>query len=324
MQYRWLGSTGIRVSALAFGAGPVPATMTGNDSQAQLDLVRRALDAGVNWFDTSATYGQGQSEKSLGDAFRRLGVASDVHVATKVRFMPEVLGDIKSHVRQSFEGSLTRLGLGRVTLLQLHNSVTANREDEPTSITPEDVLGPGGVLEAFEELRSGGRVDYLGITGIGLPAALGEVIRSGAFQTMQTPYNLVNPSAGRTVPDDFQQTNYGNIIAECAAQKMGVFAIRVFAGGALAGQPPSDHTYKTKFFPMDLYRRDQQRTARLEALLGPGLGIKEAAVRFALSHADVSAAIIGFAAPWHVDEALAYIESGPLPDDVLETLRQTR
>jgi L-galactose dehydrogenase/L-glyceraldehyde 3-phosphate reductase len=282
------------------------------------------LDAGVNWFDTSATYGQGQSERSLGDAFRQLGVAAEVHVATKVRFMPEVLGDIRKHARESFDGSLSRLGLERVTLLQLHNSVTANREDEPTSITPQDVLGPGGVLEVFEELRREGRVDHLGITGIGQPPALSQVIRSGAFQTMQTPYNLLNPSAGQPMPEDFDETDYGNIIAECAAQQMGVFAIRVFAGGALAGQPPSDHTYKTKFFPMDLYRRDQQRTARLEALLRPGLGIKEAAVRFALGHADVSAAIIGFAAPWHVEEALAYLESGPLPDDVLEKLGQRR
>ena len=205
MQYRILGSTGIQVSALAFGAGPVPAVMTGTDSDGQIEVVKRALEVGVNWFDTSATYGGGQSEQSLGDAFRRLGVGSEIHVATKVRFMPEDLGDIPGHVRRSFEGSLSRLGLSRVTLLQLHNSVTANRGDEPTSITPEDVLGPGGILGAFEELRRQGRVDHLGITGIGLSSALREVIRSGEFQTMQTPYNPLNPSAGQTMGDGFAE-----------------------------------------------------------------------------------------------------------------------
>jgi aryl-alcohol dehydrogenase-like predicted oxidoreductase len=76
VQYRRLGSTGIQVSALAFGAGPVSSLMTGSDVDAQLTVVRRALDAGVNWFDTAASYGLGQSEQSLGTALRRLDAAS--------------------------------------------------------------------------------------------------------------------------------------------------------------------------------------------------------------------------------------------------------
>src|SRR5262249_19964776 len=146
-----------------------------------------------------------------------------------------------------------RLRLPKVTLLQLHNSVTRKRDDEPTSITPGDVLGPGGVAEAFQQFRAEGLVDQVGITGIGQPAALTEVIRSGQFATMQTPYHLLNPSAGSTVGQEFAETNYGNIITPCAEQGMGVFAIRVLAGGALADNPPSPHTLKTPFFPPALY-----------------------------------------------------------------------
>jgi aryl-alcohol dehydrogenase-like predicted oxidoreductase len=323
VQYRRLGSTGIQVSALAFGAGPVSSLMTGSDADAQLAVVRRALEAGVNWFDTAPSYGLGRSEINLGTALRRLGVAgTDVaHVATKVRLLPEQLGQIDHTVRASVCQSLERIGLARVTLLQLHNSVTACRGDEPTSITPADVLGPGGVLEGFARMRDAGTVEHFGLTGIGQPEALEEVVRSGLFQTMQVPYHLLNPSAGQLMPSSFREINYGNVIAACAAQGMGVFAIRVLAGGALAGQEPSAHTLKTPFFPLDLYQRDLRRAEQVvQHALPPGLGLKEAAVRFALSHPAVTAALIGFGAPGHVDEALTWLDAGPLPPDVMHRL----
>src|SRR5262249_49643490 len=137
MLYRPLGATGIRISAVAFGAGPVPALLTkpGQEDK-QTETVRCAVDAGINWFDTAATYGDGRSEAFLGAALGALRVADCVHVATKVRLLAEHLGDIAGSVRASFDASLARLGLRRVTLLQVHNSITARRGDLPTSITP--------------------------------------------------------------------------------------------------------------------------------------------------------------------------------------------
>ena len=83
---------------------------------------------------------------------------------------------------------------------------------------------------------------------------------------------------------------------------MGVFAIRVFAAGALLGQTPSAHTLKTPYFPLDLYQRDAARTELLRAKLGEGESMTEFALRFALSHSAVSSAIIGFGSPSHVAE----------------------
>ncbi|MBN2292870.1 MAG: aldo/keto reductase [Pirellulales bacterium] len=323
MQYRSLGRTGIRVSVLAFGAGPVPAVMTGQESGVQLAVVDSAVRAGINWFDTSATYGNGRSETSLGAALQELGVAEKVHVATKVRLMPDQLHDIGRHVRESFAGSLARLRLERITLLQLHNSITDRRGDEPTSLTPDDVLGPGGVLEAFKQLQADGLVDYLGITGIGQSRPLSEVIGSGQFDTMQTPFNILNPSAGQTMPEEFTETDYGNILSECDRQNMGTFAIRVFAGGALAGNPPSGHTLTTKFFPLDLYRRDQERTRRLCEKLPPDMDLKQAAVRFAASHPHITSTIIGFGDPSHIDEAVSHMECGGLSHELYEELIRT-
>ncbi len=315
MLYRALGSTGIPISAISFGAGPISTLMVGDDHDRQRAVVGRALERGVNWFDTAATYGDGRSERNLGRVLAESGAAAGVNVATKVRLMPEDLGDIRGAVRRSFEGSLDRLRLPRVTLLQLHNSTTRRRADQPTSVTPCDVLGRGGIAEAFEELRAEGLVLHLGLTGIGHPDALREVVRSGRFATMQVPYHLLNPSAGRAIDDGFAETNYGNIIADCARERMGVLAIRVLAGGAMLGNPPSPHTFTTPFFPMSLYDRDLRRAARLREALGPGRLLHREAIRFVLADPHVLSALIGFADPWQIDGALEAMEPDASPPD---------
>ena len=99
-----------------------------------------------------------------------------------------------------------------------------------------------------------------------------------------------------------------DIIADCAAMGMGVLAIRVFAGGALLGNPPSAHTFKTPFFPLALYERDRERAARLLERIGPRVSVKELALRFAVSHPNIHAEIVGFGAPEHVNEVVDLID----------------
>jgi aryl-alcohol dehydrogenase-like predicted oxidoreductase len=306
VQYRTLGRTKLRISAISFGAGPVSTLMVGDDADRQAAVVQHAIAAGINWVDTAATYGDGRSEVNLGLA---LAAARDpdadmVHIATKVRLQGDDLDDIRGAVRRSFARSLERFFRSNITLVQLHNSITTARGDEPTSITPHDVLGPGGVLEAFRELQRERLVHIIGLTGIGTPAAMAEVVQSGEFDTIQVPYHMLNPSAGEDVPPDFAETNYGNIIGECVKVGMGVMAIRVLAGGALADNPPSPHTLKTPFFPLALYERDRDRAAKRRAQLAPGQSLPREAIRFALSHPQIHSAIIGFARPDEIDAAL--------------------
>ena len=118
MPFRTLGRTGLQVSALAFGAGPISTLMVGDDRARQDAVVRAAVARGINWFDTAATYGGGQSEQSLGRAFEELKCAAQVHVATKVRLTTDDLADVRGAVRRSLEGSLSRLRMSRVALLQ--------------------------------------------------------------------------------------------------------------------------------------------------------------------------------------------------------------
>ena len=314
MQYASLGSTGLTVSRVAFGAGPIPQLMTEDAGQTQRATVEQALESGVNWFDTAATYGMGKSEESLGTTLAELAALDKVHLATKVRLMPADLDDIAAKVEASVMGSLSRLRVERLALLQLHNSVTACRGDEPTSLTPQDVIGPAGVLETLERLRSRGVVEHLGLTGIGHPDALREVIGSGRFATMQVPYNLLNSSAGCVVSDAFPETDYGNVIDACAEQRMGVFAIRVYAGGAIVGQPPAPHTFKTKFFPLDLFQRDTERAAQLADLLDTGASLADAGLRYVLGHPQIQAVIVGFSSPSQVQQAVDSLLAGPLSE----------
>ena len=176
------------------------------------------------------------------------------------------------------------------------------------------------MLEELDRLKQQGLVAHLGLTGLGEPPALEQVIQSGEFETIQIPYNVLNPSAGQLLRENFEEANYGNLMTLCGERGMGVFAIRVLAGGALAGNAPSPHTLKTPFFPIDLYHRDCLRAEALAAALPVGLGREEAAIRFALSHPTVSSAIIGFATPRQVEQAASFAAAGPLESSCLANL----
>ncbi|MFM2096113.1 MAG: hypothetical protein RIS70_3237 [Planctomycetota bacterium] len=312
MEYRILGRTGLRVSVLGFGAGPISGLFTSASRSEQIQTATHAIESGINWFDTAAGYGEGASERNLGAVLRAVGASDSIHVATKVRLTVDDLSDIPTAVRRSVQQSLERLQLPRVTLLQLHNGISLQRGDIPTSITVEDVLGPGGVADAFDLLRKEGSASWFGITGTGHADCLRNVMRSGRFDTLQIPYHLANPSAGYPVPPHFSESDAGNVFADCIAGNLGVFAIRVYAGGALLEQPPSEYTYRTQFFPLDLYQRDLLRAARIRSKLPPQVDLAQAALRFSLTHPAVHSALIGFRSPEHIDQAAANASRGRL------------
>lgn len=336
MEYRTLASTGLRVSELAVGAGPISGLFVGDNRDALRRTVERALEHGVNWFDTAATYGDGQSEHNLGRTLTELHAERRVHVATKVRVMPERLAEPAAAVRDSFAASLARLGLQRVTLLQVHNSITARAGSQPTSITPAHMLAPGGILDAMQGLRSAGLVDHFGLTGMGDRSALVEVIDTGQFATIQVPYNVLDAQAfksspaaharGACVEDDAVlddgPLDYARLVDACGGRGVAVLAIRVLAGGALAGHPPSEHTLKTPFFPLEVYQRHVAKAERLAALLPAGMRREEAALRFVLSHPAVASAIVGFQGPEQVDEMARFAAGGALDAATLARLNE--
>lgn len=325
MQYRPLGSTGLLVSTVSFGAGPVSGLLTaGSPADAQRAVIAKAVELGVNWFDTAATYGQGHSEIGLGAALAELQTDHPLHVATKVRVQLTTETDLRPFVVASVKESLSRLQRPHVTLLQIHNSITGNRNDQPTSITPDDVLGPKGLLAGMEDVRAAGWVDHFGLTGIGDADALRTVMQSRKFATIQSPFHCLNPSALRVTPTELRDPDYGGFLRTAHELGMGIFAIRVFAAGALLGAEPSAHTFKTPFFPLDLYRRDEARVRSLRERLDSGCELSELALRYVLSQPEIASAIIGFGAADHVVAANRIADLQPLSPSELSAFEVLR
>ena len=321
MLFRQLGSTGLAVSAISFGAGPVSGLLTSMTAvETEQGVIARAIKQGINWFDTAATYGHGRSEANLGTVLAELGPDPPVHVATKVRVSLTTETDLRPLVVASVKGSLKRLKTGRITLLQIHNSITHHRHDQPTSITPEDVLGPKGLLAGMEEVRAAGWVDHFGLTGIGDAEALTTVMQSGRFATIQAPVHLLNLSALQTIPGIKTDQNYGGFLQTANQVGMGIFAIRVFAAGALLGNKPSEHTLQTPFFPIALYNQDQSHAEQLAKQLGSMTALREMALRYVLSKPPITSAIIGFGALAHVDEAIRIAELPELAQQEVDDL----
>ncbi len=320
MEMRTFGRTGLRISILGFGCGAVGGLMVRGEAADQERAVARALEAGVNYFDTAVQYGNGESEKNLGHALEKLKPKHAI-VGTKVRLPASEFRRIEEAVAKSIEGSLRRLGMERVDIFHLHNAITPEGGGDALSV--RQVLDE--VMPAFERLREKGMIRFLGITGVGDTAALKEVIDARGIDSAQIVYNMLNPSAGATLPARYPAQDYGRIFERTRATGVGVIGIRVLAGGALSGSaerhpiasPPPEPIGSAKSYDGDL-----ARARRLRPLLEEGLAasLAEAATRFAISHPAMGTILVGMATPDQFEQALAAVQKGPLPGAALDRL----
>ena len=321
MRYRTLGTTGLKISEIGFGCGNNAVLMVRATYEDQMRAVQHALDLGVNYFDTAFAYGLGKSEENLGRILSEIG-ASPV-VSTKIRLEPAA--DLKAATIAAVEAGLKRLKRNSVDLIQLHNRVTVERRPgKRFSVTPRDVLGPGGVLDGFKGMRAQGRVRYFGFSGLGDPRALHELVDSGEFHSFQAYYNLLNPSAGQEVAQGFSALDYGRLIDRAAEKGMGVAVIRVLAGGALTSTPDAGGGSSPEpLSPGSDYALDLQRAGRVKFLIGGNMkSLTEAAIRFALMKHEVSTVLVGFSNLGHIDEAVACSGADGLSDEAMARLRK--
>jgi aryl-alcohol dehydrogenase-like predicted oxidoreductase len=317
MEKRTFGRSGMRLSILGFGCGAVGGLMVRGDPADQERTIARALEAGVNYFDTAVQYGNGESEKNLGRALKTL-TPTDAIVGTKVRLPPSDFGRIGDAVAESLNGSLQRLGMERVDIFHLHNAITVDGGGE--ALSARQVLDE--VVPAFEELRRQGKVRFLGITAVGDTAALHQVIDARAFDSAQVSYNVLNPSAAVPLPANYPAQDYGRLFDHTRDAGVGVVGIRVLAGGALSGSaerhpiasPPPEPIGSAMSYDDDL-----ARAQRLMPLVAEGLAasLTELATRFAISHPAMGTILVGMATPQQFDQALAAVQKGPLPQPAL-------
>jgi aryl-alcohol dehydrogenase-like predicted oxidoreductase len=318
MDLRPLGQTGLRVSALGFGCGNVGGLMVRGSPAERERAVARAIELGINYFDTAPSYGDGQSELHLGQVLRAL--KPDIYVGTKFRVEPDDLKDVRGAITRSLETSLSRLNLERVDLLQLHNLIVGHR---PGALEPRRVLDE--VVPALDALRQQGKIRFRGITALGDTAALHQIIDAGAVDTAQVCYNLLNPSAGTEVPAGFPAQDFGRLLAHTSARRMGVIVIRVLAAGALSGVESRHPIAVPKVAPIATgpdYGADVVRAQHLTALVDAGYAanLVEASLRFAVGHPAVSTVLLGYSSLEQLELAARAVEKGPLPVAAIERL----
>ncbi|HUC10477.1 MAG TPA: aldo/keto reductase [Stellaceae bacterium] len=319
MEKRKLGRTGLEVSVLGFGCGAVGGLMINGSAADQERAVARALELGINYFDTAAMYGNGQSERNLGRVLKNL--KPELYLGTKVRVPAAERRNIAAAVTASLEASLQRLQLDHVDLFQLHNHILADGHD--ADLTPEIVLGE--VVPAFERLRQQGKTRFCGITAVGDTAALHRVVDARMFDTAQVSYNMLNPSAGRNVAPGYPAHDFGNLLAHTRAAEMGVIAIRVLAAGALSGSEERHPHGSPRVEPIGSgrdYSIDVERARRLEPVLreAHAASLVEAAIRYVIAHPAVSTALVGYSTLEQLEYAAAAASKGPLMPVALERL----
>ena len=319
MQKRRLGRTGLEVSVLGYGAGAVGGLFTKGRADDQERAVARALDAGINYFDTAPVYGNGESERNLGRVLKAL--KADVIVGTKVRLTAAHRADIGKAIAQGMEDSLKRMGRDHVDLFQLHNGLVATDAGDKLAID----IALNEVVRALEKLRKEGKTRFIGFTGVGETAALHQAIDSKVFDTMQVVYNALNPSAAGPLPKGAPGQDYGKLFDRINAADMGTIVIRALAGGALAGTEERHPLAMQVVDPIGSapdFKGDVARAKELEPLVREGAAgsLAELAERFVIAHPAVSTMLVGYSTLDQLETAIAAVNKGPLPETVLKRI----
>ncbi|MGB6322353.1 MAG: aldo/keto reductase [Xanthobacteraceae bacterium] len=320
MEMRVFGRTGLQLSVLGFGCGAVGGLMVRGDPLDQERAVARAIAVGVNYFDTAAQYGNGESEKNLGRVLQRLKPANAV-VGTKVRVPNADFGRIADAVTKSLDDSLARLRRDHVDIFHLHNAITMTGGGEALGI--RQVLDD--VVPVFQRLRQAGKTRFLGLTAVGDTAALHQVIDGRAFDSAQVVYNILNPSAATALPANYPAQDYSRLFDYTGSAGVGAIGIRVLAGGALSGSAARHPIASPPPAPIGSamnYEAEVVRASRLMPLVTEGFAasLTEAATRFAISQPAIGTILVGMAAPEQFEDALAAVEKGPLPAAALDRL----
>ena len=310
MEHRRFGRTELQVPALTFGGGWVGGVLihrSPEEANAALDL---AWDSGIDWIDTAASYGDGISETVIGRWLKGRAAADRPRLSTKFRVEPGA-GDLKGQMLKSVEASLGRLDLHHVNVIILHNQI-GHGDGWLTAAQGREMA------EIMQSLREQGLCDHIGLTALGDPKAVKDVVGSGGFDVAQVYYNMLNPTAweGRA---PWNSTNFDGLLDVCAKQDMGVMGIRIFAGGHLATK-----TRHGREIPITENAEDaaEERRAAViwQALSAEDGTAAQAAIRFGLACPGLSTIVVGLGEIEHLQLAIAAEGMGPLPAERLAAI----
>ena len=273
------------VSSLTLGGGGTGQVWGPTSRQEAVATVKAAVDWGITFLDVAPSYGNGEAEEVIGEAFGGR-LPDGVRVSTKCRLGDPPAGEVLARLRTSLSESLARMKLERVDLFFLHNMIVADEEQVRYGGTPR-ALFVDNVLPVFEQLRDEGRIGGWGITGIGVPDAILETIESDPPpQAIQVIANLLDsPGALRR----FEGPARPREIAAAAHRRgVGVMGIRAVQAGALTSafdrQLPDDHPDMADYRRAEPFRELSRELGESPAAL---------AHRYALSMEGIATVVLG-------------------------------
>lgn len=310
MKYTRLGRTGLTVSRLCLGCmtyglpdrGAHPWTLPEDQSR---PLIRRAVELGINFFDTANSYSDGTSEEIVGRALRDFARRDEIVVATKVRFgarrAPNIGGLSRKTIFEEIDGSLRRLGMDHVDLYQIH------RWDADTPIEE--------TMEALHDVVKAGKARYLGASSMHAWqfAKANEVARRHGW----TPFVSMQPELSLLYREEERE-----MLPLCQDQGVGVIPWSPLARGRLA-RPWGQHTPRvaTDVFGASLFKHTEANDSAVHAALvrvagARGAPLAAVALAWLLGKPGVTAPIIGASKPLHFEDAVAALDIALTADEV--------
>lgn len=310
MQYLNLGRTGLKVSRLCLGMMTYGSTKWRAwvlDEEQGRPIIQKAVESGINFFDTANAYSKGVSEEITGRALRDFARREEVVIATKVFFpyneKPNQGGLSRLHILRAVEDSLRHLGTDYIDLYQIH------RYDPETPLDE--------TLEALHDLVKSGKVRYIGASSMYAwqftkSLYLADLHNWTRFISMQNHYNLVYREEER------------EMIPVCLAEGIGIIPWSPLARGFLAGNRSREDwgetiRAKTDGFGQTLYYRDAdfQIVERVEEVAKQrGVSPAQIALAWILHKPGITSPIIGASKMYQLEEALAALEISFTPEEM--------
>jgi 1-deoxyxylulose-5-phosphate synthase len=309
MEYVRFGATGMKVSRICLGTmsygGPNERWPWALDEETSRPFIKRALELGINFFDTANVYSNGRSEEIVGKALRDFASRDEVVIATKVFFEigpgPNDRGLSRKHILSSIDASLKRLGTDYVDLYQIH------RWDYDTPIEE--------TLQALNDVVRSGKARYIGASAMyawqfAKALYIADLHGWTRFVSMQPHYNLIYREEER------------EMLPLCLDQRIAVIPYSPVAKGLLTRKPSKDKTAslraQTDAIQRRLYNEQDLTIAQRvsDVAEARSLPMAQVALAWLLAKPVVTAPIIGATKPHHLDDAVAAVSVKLTPEEV--------
>ncbi len=297
---RPLGSTGLSVSPLCIGCAPLgdmPETFEYEvDEGRAFQTLEAVFESPINFLDTAASYGDGESERRIGEVLkRRGGLPEGMVLATKADRDLQTGEFSGEQMRRSVERSLKLLGLDHLQLVYLHDPEHANFED---------LMAPGGAVEVLRELRDEGVIGHLGVAGGPIEMEI-RYVETGLFEAVITHnrYTLLDRSAEP-------------LLGVAATRDVALLNAAPYGSGILAKGPDAYARYAYEEAPQEMVERAR---AMQKVCKEFGVPLAAAALQFSMQEPRVASTIVGISRPERVGQTLD-LATQQIPEELWERL----